>query len=170
MIYLIISNIAFWLYCIYAWKTVGVKSSISDTYFHIKHPVLFRLFIFGVSVPLMLYSYNDNTGLLIAASLISWVGIAAGSRDHENDKIENRNHVIGATGGILAAYVSFGIEFVEWALFYKDLFFWAIVAFLISAFIIMPVGKKKGVKNHTTYIEIAAYYIIIITLMIHEAI
>lgn len=174
MIYLTISLLVFWAYFYYSTKTVGVKSSISATFFHIKHPVLFRLFIIGISVPLMIYAFNKTTGIMVSASLILWIAFAAGSKDYENDEIENRNHVIGATGGILAAYVSFSIEYVTWSIFYKELFFWSIIAFLISALIILPVKRikiiREGVKNHTTWIEVFAYNIIILTLLAYETI
>jgi hypothetical protein len=170
MIYLIISFLVFWLYCIYAWSTVGVKTSISDTFFHVKHPFLFRLFNGGIALPLMFYSYNEIRLLLASAALIFTIAFAAGSRDYEKHKVENANHVIGATAGILLAFIAFCIK-VDWTVFYKDMFFWASASFLVSALIILPLGNlKKPVKNHTTWIEVAAFSIIILTLFVYEAI
>jgi hypothetical protein len=160
MYYLIISFVIFWVYWLYTVKAVGIKSSISETVNHV-NPWLFRLFIFGITTPMLFYASKVSVGIMISGSLIAWVGYACTIRGKATE-IEYVNHVIGATGGIIAGYLTFGLEKllykgavhgVEWALFYKDVYFWAIVAFLISAIIIMPIGKfKKGVKNHTTWI------------------
>jgi hypothetical protein len=163
MIYLLTSLVIFWLYQAYTFGSIGVKKSISDTFFDIKHPILFRLFIWGISVPLIIYSTNYSTGLFIAGLLIMAVGFAAGFKG-DGHKVESRNHVIGATGGILAAYSGFGIEFVCWKSFYMDLYFWAIVAFIVPTIIMMV----RQTKNHTTWIEVIAYNIVILTLIIEE--
>jgi hypothetical protein len=165
MIYLIISLVVFWAYVGYVRYKIGPLKSISDSYFAIKTKWswLFRCFIAGISIPMILYAKSVSIPIFYAGLFILAVGFAPGFK---NDKIQSANHVIGATGGILLAYIGLAL-FVNWSAFYKDLYFYAIVLFLISSVIILPLGKlKKPVPYHTWWIEVVAYNIIILTLII----
>ena len=155
------------MYFVYTLDEVGIQPSISKTFYKLEYPVIFRLFIFGVSVPILLFAANLSTGLMIAGSLITWVGFAPKTKG-EDYKVERRNHFIGATTGIIAGFITFGVEFVNWSNYLRDEFFWAIVLFVLSAIVILPIGPKRGVKNHITWVEVFAFNIIILTLIISQ--
>jgi hypothetical protein len=169
MFLLMIGPAIFAAYCIYAFVTVGMKSSISDTYFHVKYPFFFRMFLWGISLPIIIYSIGFSYSIMTAGALIARVGFAAGSKQYE-DK-ENGNHVIGATGGIVVALLGFIIEhgWKNWLHISSwNEFNYGAIAMLLAAFIILPVkGVKKPVRYHTTFIEIFEYAIVVVVMAIN---
>lgn len=166
---LIISLTVFWLYFIYTVYRFGVLSSISATVDKLKSPILFSMFEWGISIPIIYYAYNNDMFLLaISGLLIMGVGFFPALKKTKTKKQEAL-HVFCATVGIFLAYAGLAIESIEWKLFYKSMFFWALILYLILFVAYIPInGIKKGLKNHTTWIEFYAFNIIILTLIMYE--
>jgi hypothetical protein len=150
----ILSLLIYWSYYFYCLKTIGEKSSMSATFY--SYPIKFRLFIIGTSFPIIIYALDYSIPLFWAGIFIFAVGLAAGRK---GKAIESINHGIAATGGIIIAYGVL-IYYMLTDFNYIDLA--ALIAFLLSAVIILPIGKKPGVKHHTTWIEnVALTYILL---------
>jgi hypothetical protein len=170
MIYLIISLSVFWIFFIGSYRLVGIHRSISDLFYILRTKGLgwsFRLFIAGISLPMIIYLNDYSVPLTFSGLFILLVAFTANTKKRPK---RSWNHVIGATGGILLGFAGLILK-VTWVTWYKDLFFWSVVLFLALAVIIMPIGCcKQGVKNHTTWIETMAFNIIILTLIINECV
>jgi hypothetical protein len=116
---------------------------------------------------MIIYLNDYSVFLTLSGLLIFLVAFTANTKKRPK---RTWLHVIGATGGILLGFAGLVLK-ITWGTWYKDIFFWAVVLFLALTFIIMPIGCfKKGVRNHTTWIEVVSYNIIILTLIINECI
>jgi len=159
---IIISLFVLISYCIFAYLKVGMRKSISDTYYPLRDEKLgfiFQLFIVGLTVPIIYYAKSYSTLLMFSAIFILVVFFTPNTK---NDAIQSRNHVIGASGGIVLGFAAMVVK-IDWQNFFSSHFMYFAVGFLLAAFIIMPIPiVKKGVKNHTTWIEIVSCLIILI--------
>lgn len=100
------------LHLTYYFSKYGLRTSISAYYYDLKKDkksYLFRMFIFGIVVPILIVAIIEVYWLLIVACLLlSLVGIFPEFRDEvlksaAEDKREEYLHIFGATGGILLA-------------------------------------------------------------------
>lgn len=124
-------------------KKLGISRSISRTYYQLKKK---NRWIFQVAT----WVYAITLGLAggswpfyIAAGLVSLVGFAPNVK---KSKFQERMHVIGATGGIVAAMAALLIT-SNYSLWYLPVIQ---VAFSLPA-------MKASLKFHTYWIEVLAY-------------
>lgn len=179
LIYL--SLFVFIVYNIFTWIYLGIQKSISDTVYKLPKGKkwLFNLFIVGITVPILFYIRDYSLFSFGAAIFILMVFFTADTKANET---RSANHVIGATGGILLAYLGFGLEyfinkwfgyssyFIDWAgNWWFDVYFIATILFLLSTIVILPIkGIKKGIPKHTTWIEITAYMFWVLPIIIDK--
>lgn len=154
-LFLLLFSISVFLsYTLYIYFKFGVLKSISDSFYHIPHKAWFTFFQWGLSLPLIIVASTPL--MFFAGSFMFFVGAAPGFMD---DEMEERVHVVGATGGISLATISMWLDFHMWPL-----------SFLMVGFTIWCTTKlndkfpKLHVKNHTWWIEVLAYALIILTL------
>ena len=128
-----------------------IQKSISDSYYSLskKEKIAFTLAIWGFSIPLVIVA--NSVLFLIAGGLLCLVGASA---NFKLNKRENNTHMTGAIGGILLAFVSLVVDF--------DLFPIFVVFAMISTFLYL----MKDVVKYIWWIEILAYYLILIGLII----
>lgn len=151
-ILILISFIIFTLYWtvgLYFW---GIPSSISATYYKIKgrkNRLIFYVLTQVLFSGLLIFTFLSHF-LTMAGTFIIFSALAADTR---NNDITERNHVIGATGGIIFGMVAM-IQFGLW---------W--IPLIMIAFTVPAMYFK--LKNHTFWIEILAYYLIILGLLLY---
>lgn len=96
------------VYIINLIKNFGILPSVSESYYHIKHKALFTLFIWSISITMIIVG---ETGLMFfGGAFLSLVGAAPAIRED----FEHKVHSVGAIGGISFATVSMGIDFGLW--------------------------------------------------------
>jgi hypothetical protein len=142
------SLIVFTTYLVWIYSKYGILKSVSDSYYHIKHKYVFTLVMWSVAIPMAIVGMdlNGDTPLMFfAGSGIAFVGAASAFKD---DKITERSHIVGATAGIVLGFVSLWVDFHLWH-----------VCLFMLAFTLFAVLFK--IKNHTWWIEIEAFAIII---------
>ena len=126
-------------------------SSISASYYVIKHKTWFLFWTWGSAFPLIILG---ETGLsFFAGGFLMFVGVA--SNTYVNDKMVWFVHVVGATGAIVLGYAYLCIDLHLW---------WLAVISLIPLFYMW----LTKMKNHTWWIEVLAYFTFIIGLLIKE--
>ena len=127
----------------YVWARFGVLDSISASWYALgKQGWIFTLFLWAISIPLCIV--GENVWFFLAGTCLCFTGAAAAYKE----KMTNTVHYIGAVGGIglsLAGLLQNGI-------------WWPLVTFLITAIAI------RRVKNKTWWVEIAAFWLIIVGL------
>jgi hypothetical protein len=152
-ILLISSVIIFTSYLFYIWFRFGIQKDISSSYRKLKHNWIFTLVLWFTMIPVMIV--GEHGLLFFAGAGICIVGTAP----RYWEKLEGRVHRIAAIGGILLALI--------WMLLKG--FIWFAVPFILFAFLIEITFKKKRLielKNHTWWVEVAAYYMLLITLLL----
>jgi hypothetical protein len=128
----------------------GVLKSISESYYRV-HPVIFILFIWTIAVSLGIIG---NTPLMfMAASFLCFVGAAPAFKSSE---LEERVHIVGASGGIILGFASLLLDFKLWYLV------------LIMAIFTLYASFIK-LKNKTWWIECAAFVLIVLGLLIEKS-
>jgi len=137
-------------YLIYVYCTVGVLKSVSDSFYRVKQPVFFILTMFLMPIPLMVV--GSTPLMFFAGAFICFVGAAPGLI---RDDMEERVHVIGATGGIILGTASIWIDLHMWYLS---------VGMLLFA--VYSCSKWNKIHNHTWWLEIVAFMLMIIALFI----
>jgi surface polysaccharide O-acyltransferase-like enzyme len=127
----------------------GILDSISESYYkEDKHSkFLFSAFIFGLSIPFMII--GGTTLMILAGLFLSFAGIARAYKEEFAGTV----HIIGATGGISLGYASMWIDFHLWYL-----------PIIMGLFALLSTLFK--LKYHTWWIEILAFILVIIGLII----
>ena len=154
LILLIVSMFIFFGYEYYCFKTMGILSSISESYYHLpeNRQWVFTLVTWGYAIPLMIVG---STGLMFfAGAFICFVGAAPGFKTVTDD-MENKVHVIGATGGIILGM----------AAIWFNLHLWPISVIMIL-FTVYATSKWNKIPYHTNAIENLAYFLIVLSLFI----
>jgi len=130
----------FFGYLSYAYSKFGITRSISKTYYTLqkKNKQLFQAATISYGITLGLAGGHLLT--YIAGALVALVGFAPDSKDSET---EEKVHIVGATGGIVAAMIAM-IHFGYWYLP------------IIQAAFTAP-AMKWSWKNHTYWIEVLAF-------------
>ncbi len=135
----------------------GMTRSWSAIYYRLKDDNIEELFFWimtGISIPLIIASglavdsLQDIWGTIsmsVAGTMIIFSALAGDAR---NNDITERNHVIGATGGMRMA----GIGFALWGIW------WIVLAMIIGSSVMFV----KKFKNHTYYIELYVYILTLI--------
>lgn len=144
---LIFTIIVFLTYVIGIYSKFGILKSISESVYHIKHKALFTFFIWGVALPIMIVG---STGLMfMAGAFLAFVGASPMFKE----EMEGKVHYVGATGGIALGFAGMILNFGLWPL-----------AVIQGVFTLCAVLFK--LKNHTWWIEVLAFILIIIGLII----
>jgi hypothetical protein len=158
--YLLWMTVAFMAYLIWIVVRFGIQPSISDSFYALREqygessliPWLFWLFLINISWPLFLLLQFNGFAFFAMAGIIL-VGAAAQFRRGKSTEIP---HVVGAVGGIALAFLSIGFVFGAWAWIWLPAY-------------IMVVGILNIVRitNYDWWIEVMAFIMIVIALMVH---
>ena len=146
-------------------KRYGIQDSISDSFRAMEKeygegslkPYLFWLFLINISWPIWAIFLNGWAFFSMAGIVV--VGAAA---TYWKDKLTERAHVVGATGGIALAFIALGFSYkkIVWLI---PLAFYALPIYGITVLIL----KLKKVKNFTWWIETVAFiYIVALEILI----
>lgn len=149
LIALLFSIVAFSSYVIYIYQEYDILPSISDSFYHLpdKLKVLFTLALWSFAIPVIFISQSNL--MTIAGFSIMCVGVTP----HFKNKLEGDFHVVFATGGILAGFLSLWLE--------HNLILPGILFLTVTG--ILTILK---VKNKTWWIEISAFGLIVLGLFI----
>lgn len=131
--------------------TYGIQKSISDSYYRFNKigKALFTLVIWAFSIPLIFVA--DKPLFMVAVSFLCLVGTAV---NFKQSKMQLDAHMIGAFGGILLAYVSLLFELNMWPI---------VILFIMITGLLFYL---KALIKYIWWIEIAAFYLILIGLAI----
>jgi hypothetical protein len=125
--------------------------SISATYYELRDDGkewLFPLVMIAFTTPIVLLAWN-HSAISIAGILIIMSGLTGDARDNE---ITERNHWIGATGGMFFA----GLQMLLWQ---YHILWTAMIVISGTLWTIKP-------KNHTYWIEVIVYILTVIGITI----
>ena len=153
-----IQLVSYILYYIYTKRNFGIQESISDVFRRSQEkfgtdsvvPWFFSYgFMLGIGVPLHLiilsgWSFFTMVGLILATT----------AGQFWRDDITERAHIIGATGGIVLAFVALG--FRMWLI--SSIFF---IIYLLLLWLLRPI------RNYTWWIESAALFIVMVLEIIY---
>lgn len=144
MIYALISISVFTIYLIFILVKFGVLKSISDSYYHLKNKVLFTLALWGFAFPAII---AGNTALMfLAGSGIVFVGVAFDFKENFTKIVHYTAAALGVVFGMVSLWLDFG--------------FW----FIPVGFILISCGLLS-LKNKIFWIEVLAFYTIILTVL-----
>jgi len=145
---LILSFIIFTSYVTYVTIKYGWLKSVSASYFYLKGKWLFTIILFAFSI---LLAIAGNTMLtVLAAAAICFSGAASNTKELE---MTEKVHNICSTAGIVLGAAAL----VDFKLWY--------IALILTIFAILTMKYKM--KNHTFWIEIVAYYLVWIGVLIN---
>lgn len=171
----------------YVYRTVGILKSISDSVYHVKQPILFQLTMMIFPIFFMIPALNtaqswlqEFTGFW-AGGLIVLVGVASCIK--KGDDLEERLHVIGATGGILLGTIyvaTFGWVFITvvilFTLFVMYCHFLPKIHDKLNEILLTDsrfitkleykIASLPIIHNHTWVIEVVAVCMILLTVLI----
>ena len=146
---LITSILIFTVYLLSILLLYGVLPSISDSYYHLPDnlKLLFSFSLIGFAFPIVLY---DNKVLnFVAGGLICFVAVSPEFKlVYEGDI-----HYICAVGGVLFGMLSLWINYKGWKY---------VVGFILLAVVII-----LTLPNATWWVEVLAFYTILIRLMLN---
>ena len=147
-ILLIIALVVFITYIGSMYLLYDFLPSISDSYYKLPNKWLFPTFISTLAI--IFWVVTLTSLMFFACAFLLFVGLAPAFKEDMTDKV----HSIGAIGGIALGFASMWVDFGLWYLP------WAMVMFSLFAVLIWKI------KNHTWWIEIAAFLLIILGLFI----
>jgi len=148
LIALILSFIIFTSYVAGITIKFGWLRSVSASWYYIENKWIFTLSLWGFSIPLMI---AGGTALTFLAGLaICFAGAAA---DTKNTELTEKVHVIGAMAGIIFGMAALIIDFNLWY-------------FVLAQLIFTIPAMKCNMRNHTFWIEIVAYYLVWLGMLI----
>jgi hypothetical protein len=150
MIELLISFTIFTTYILVVYKKFGILKSVSDSYYHIKRKAVFTLVLWSFAIPVSIAASSPI--MFFAVAGICFVGAAPAFKGWET---ESRVHVVGATSGIVLGLVSLWVE----------LGLWYLPCIYAAGFLAIVLLK---VKHRTWWIEIMAFYVILIGILIDK--
>jgi hypothetical protein len=143
-IMIIISGIAFTSGVLYTWFRWGVKKSISVTFYEHEKRFAWYMWCFLYAAPMLIFAHGL---MFLSFAGIVIVGVAP---DFRGSRIQGDVHVAGAYTAIIAAFLFLVLQGV-----------W-VPAGLMALFALA--AKLANLRNLTTWVEIAAYYLVIIGL------
>jgi len=154
LILLLVSIFTFAGYCFYIYKTYGMLSSISESYYRLPENSkwLFTVITWMYAIPLIIVG---STGLMFfAGAFVCFVGAAPGFKSSPDD-MENKIHVIGATGGIALSMAAIWFNLHIYP-----------VPIIMILFTLYVTSKWNRIPYHTWWIECFAYFLIVLSLTI----
>lgn len=127
----------------------GVLKSISESFYHLepKKRWIFTLSMWGFAIPVLIV--GDTPLMFFAGAGICFVGAAAAFK---GDDMTMKVHVVGAVSGVALSMASLWLDFHMW---------YFPVSFCICAILLF-----LTVKNYTWWIEILAFYLVLIALLL----
>lgn len=148
MIYLLTYQVLiFTFYIIYIWRNYGVQPSISDSWYIMKEKWLFTFFIWSLAIVTCFYG---TLLFFLSGAFLAFVGAATAFKDKMTDKV----HYIGATGGISLSLIALA-----------ELGIWLPLISTISISVILILFKTK---NKTWWIEVQAFVNICIGIFVNN--
>lgn len=146
---LIVSFAIFTLYVAFIWLKFGVLKSISDSWYHLTFYTkpLFTLALFGFAIPVIISA--ESIIMKYAGLFICYTAIAPMFKIKPAEWV----HYIGAVGGVMLGLFSLWQFYGLW---------YVVILFAIAYFFI-----KKLTDNSTWWVEILAFYTIIICLLLN---
>lgn len=163
-----ISLTIFTLYLIVGYFYWGIPRSISRTYYLIekkKNRIFFKVVQLAFSLPLILLALlNPSVSAILLAMAGVFIIFSALAADTRLSKQMMKIHVYGAFGGIILAMLSIGALGFLTDVFWQKILFWSI-PFIQGIF--SYIGHKIPIKNHTTYIEMLAFYLTCLGLILY---
>jgi len=150
LITLILSFIVFTSYVMYIIVKFGWLWSISISWYYIKNKWIFTIALWAFSVLLAIAGGTVLT--FLAAVAICFAGAAT---DTKNLEMIERVHVVGSAGGIVLGMAALMLDFGLWY-------------FALTQLIFTILTMKCNMKNHIFWIEIMAYYLIWIGILINN--
>ena len=143
---LYISLSVFTIYLIYVVVLFGILPSISDSYYYLNNKLLFSLALIGFAFPIII---NQNNMLFyIAGSCIMFVAVAPDFHISSEGNV----HFFCAVTGVISSMV--GLVLMKYYI--------PVILFIFVALILY------FLPNHVFWIEIAAFYTIILTLIFNK--
>lgn len=146
MIYSLISISVFTAYLIFILVKFGVLKSISDSYYHLKHKIWFTLALWGFAFPAIIA--GDTALMFLAGSGIIFVGVAFDFKESMTKIVHYIAAGLGITFGMLSLLFDFDLPWVE-------------IGFIAGSCLLY-----LFVKNRIFWIEVLAFYTIIISLIL----
>jgi hypothetical protein len=169
MTLILLTTIVFTVFLYSIYLDYGILKSVSDAFYKLKNDKMgykFVIFILTIAISM---AFIGNTPLFyIAGGLLSLVAISPAFKDEESkpdeiDRIEVQVHVFGATGGILIGFIALIFDFGQW--------YMPIPMILFTLYATPKRWKKPflmGIKNHTWWIEVFAFFNIMVGLLIEK--
>lgn len=156
----ITSFVIFMTYILWVWIKCGVQSSISESFYVIKGNAkwFFTLALWGFSLPLAIVGVELHPLFFWASVGIMFTGAAPafrkdkGSNTIPSSKMQHNVHMVGAISGISLAVVGFLLVGI-----------WAVSLIGVSIIGILYLLK---VRNHIWWVEIVAYFMTLIGLIL----
>lgn len=147
-ILLLTSFTIFTLYIIGVMLIYGVLPSISDSYYHIPegYKLIFSIALIGFAFPIIMF--DKKVLNFIAGGLICFVAVSPEFKI----KYEGDIHYICAVGGVLFGMLSLWINYKGWR--------------YVVGFILIAVVVILTIPNATWWVEVLAFYLIVISLMV----
>jgi len=151
MIAILISFLVFTAYLYFVYRKFGILTSISESFYYIKNRPLFLAWSWLSAIPLLILAQQEKYYFLIAAgTCLVIVGFVSDARW---TKAVGFVHGLFAKLAVVFAFASFIFDLGLW---------W----YAILVFVAMAIMYFKKIKNDTYWIEVLAYYAIIIALLI----
>lgn len=147
MIHLLVSFLVFTAYVGLVTLKFGVLPSVSDSYYHIKNKALFTLALFAFSFSAILS--GGTLLMMLAGSGICFVAAAPDFRIHKEGDVHFISAISGIVFGMLSMWFDFG--------------YWWIVVIMASG----SIAIRLRLKNYTFYIEVLAFYLIMLGLLLN---
>lgn len=173
-ILLIYATLAFFSYTLWIYRKYGVLTSISASINYIKNKFLFTFFIWSVAIPLTITAMivHPNFFGFFAGGILAFVGAAPCIT---KDNMEERVHVFGATGGITLGMIyicTINIWYIIVAGLYLLFVTYCVIVDKYCGYegtnkIKLYISKLKRIYNHTWWIEVVAFVILIVVLWIN---
>ena len=148
---IITSFLVFTAYLYFVYRKFGILTSISESFYYIKNRPLFLVWSWLSSIPLLILAQQEkHLFLFLAGTCLAIVGFASDARW---TRVTGFVHGLFAKLAVVFAFASFIFDLGLW---------W----YSILIFVAMALMYFKKIKNDTYWIEVLAYYAIIIALLI----
>ena len=157
LILFIAALVVFFTYLLYTGLKFGILPSISASAYVVKPRILFTLFLWILGA--LMFAIGLTPLMFGAMAFLAFCGTAGWGME-DTDPLQDKIHVVGATGAIILGFVSLGTDFHM---------YWLSAPMIIFAGYCMYFnGKIKGIeiKNTTYYIEVVAFLLIMAGLTI----
>lgn len=142
-----------------------VDTSYSDTFYDLEgwQKILFWGWILSISIPSIYYLRDKSWLASFGALFVLGVFFTSYTIGNHNRMVF---HVISATGGIILMISGFAIHLSNWKKW--NIFNYSVILMIIEILVMLPIGNKPGIPNHTFWIEFGMVVTPVLTLIINE--